>query len=436
MAQTSASSESQAAVPLLETKLRRPTGSPPQVARPRLLDRLAARGGRGIILVSAPAGYGKSSLISGWLGACSTPYAWLSLDEHDDLAAFLVYLVAAVRTAWPQALDDFARLLNTPTVLPPHRLADALIQGLLALDGPLILALDDYHAVKSPEIHALMVRLVEHLPPHMGLVLMTRADPPLPLPRLRARGAVDEIRAADLRFSPEESRELLRLLLGPELPSETVAETAALLDDGTEGWAVGLQLAALSLRGRPDPAAFARKIAQYGHQAISEYLLAEVLGGLPAPQRAVLLHSSLFDRFCAPLLDAVEAEGAQAAGGDRLDGESFVRAIRRANLFVVALDEEGTWFRYHHFFQSLLRTRLAQDCSPADIKAIHARAWRWFGAQGLTGEAVSHALAGGDAPPRQASSRPRYTPRSIARTGAGSTACWASCPRKSTADLA
>ncbi len=160
MAQTFAPSESHVAVPLLETKLRRPTGTSFQVARPRLFQQLAASADRRLILISAPAGYGKTALVSGWLAACGTPYAWLSLDEHDDdLESFLVYLVAAVRTAWSHALDDFALLLNTPTLLPPHRLADALLQGLLALPGPLILALDDYHTITAPPIHALMVRL-------------------------------------------------------------------------------------------------------------------------------------------------------------------------------------------------------------------------------------------------------------------------------------
>jgi LuxR family transcriptional regulator, maltose regulon positive regulatory protein len=391
MGQTPALSDSQAAVPLLETKLRRPTGTSLQVARPRLIQQLAASADRRLILVSAPAGYGKTVLVSDWLAAFGCPYAWLSLDEHDDdLESFLVYLVAALRTAWPHALDDFALLLNAPTLLPPHRLADALLQGLLALPGPLILVLDDYHTMTAPPIHALMVRLVEHLPPHVHLVLITRADPPLPMERLRGHGAVGEIRAAGLRFSPEETRLLLQQLLGSEIPRETIAETAGLLEDSTEGWAVGLQLAALSMRGQADPAAFARKIARHGHETITEYLLAEVLGNLPAAQRAILLQSSLFDRFCAPLLDAAQVD----AG--RLDGESFVRAIRRANLFVVALDEAGTWFRYHHFFQALLRVRLAQDFAPADVKTIHTRASRWFGAQALMGEAVVHALAAGD----------------------------------------
>ena len=398
MAQTFAPSESHAAVPLLETKLRRPTGTSFQVARPRLFQQLAASADRRLILVSAPAGYGKTALVSGWLAACGTPYAWLSLDEHDDdLESFLVYLVAAVRTAWSHALDDFALLLNMPTLLPPHRLADALLQGLLALPGPLILALDDYHTITAPPIHALMVRLVEHLPPHVHLVLMTRADPPLPMERLRGHQAVGEIRAADLRFSSEETRLLLQQLLGPQMSPEMLNETAALLEDSTEGWAVGLQLAALSLRGQPDPAAFARKIAQHGHEIITEYLLAEVLGGLPAAQRAILLRSSLFNRFCAPLLDAAQADEGGTPGEERLDGEAFVRAIRRANLFVVALDEEGTWFRYHHFFQALLRVRLAQDCHACrDQGHPRPRLRAGLARQGLVGEAVVHALHAGD----------------------------------------
>ena len=173
-----------------------------------------------------------------------------------------------------------------------------------------ILALDDYHSVKAPEIHELMARLVEHLPAHVHLVLITRADPPLPLERLRGRQQLGEIRAADLRFSAEETRLLLQQVLGSGVTEETVA----LLEDSTEGWAVGLHLAALSLRNRSDPAVFARKIAEHGHQAVTEYLLSEVLAGLPEAQRDCLLQTSLFDRFCAPLIDvcAQSDDGAEA----------------------------------------------------------------------------------------------------------------------------
>jgi LuxR family maltose regulon positive regulatory protein len=295
--------------------------------------------------------------------------------------------VAAIRTAYPDSLGDFAWLLKVPTLLTPQRLADALLQGLLALPGPLILAIDDYHTITAPEVHAVMARLVEHLPAHVHLVLMTRADPPMPMERLRGRQQLGELRATDLRFSSEETRLLLQQLLGPGITDET----ATLLEDSTEGWAVGLHLAALSLRLQADPAAFARKLAHHGHQAITEYLLSEVLAGLPAALRDCLLQSSLFDRFCTPLIDA-----AQADDDVKLAGDAFVSAIRRANLFVIALDDEGTWFRYHHLFQSLLRIRLAQRYTDTEIRAIHARACAWFAAQGLVDEAIVHALKAGD----------------------------------------
>lgn len=376
------------ALPVLETKIRRPTGSRLLVARPRLLEQLTASSDRRLILVSAPAGYGKTALISQWLESVDHAHAWLSLDTHDnDLATFLLYLAAALRTVSQDALAAIDLLLRAPTLLAPNQLADALLQSMAALPGPLILTLDDYHAVNAPEIHTLMVRLLEHLPAHVHLVLITRADPPLPLDRLRGRQQLGEIRAADLRFNSEETQLLLKQVLGPEV----AAETAALLEESTEGWAVGLHLAALSLRNRTDPAAFARRIAQHGHQAITEYLLSETLAGLPETQRNCLLQTSLFDRFCAPLIDA-----AQVDDGEKLVGDAFLRAIQRDNLFVVSLDDEGTWFRFHHFFRSLLRARLGQRYAVAEIQAMHGRASAWFAAQGLMDEAVIHALKAGD----------------------------------------
>jgi LuxR family maltose regulon positive regulatory protein len=376
------------AVLLLETKLRRPTVSKQHLARLRLLEQLNASADRQLILVSAPAGYGKTALVSRWLDAVDCPCAWFSVDEHDDdLAAFLLYLVAAIRVVYHDAMSAIELLLQAPTLLAPHRLADALLQDLAALPDPFILALDDYHTVNAPAIHALMARLVERLPAQVHLVLITRADPPLPLVRLRGRQQLGEIRAADLRFSAEETGLLLQQLLG----SGVTAETAALLEESTEGWAVGLHLAALSLRNRTDLAAFARQIAAHGHQTITEYLLSEVLASLPAVQRDCLLQSALFDRFCASLIDAAQAEGA-----GKLAGDDFLRAIWRGNLFVVSLDDDGTWCRYHHFFQALLRARLSLYYTAAEIRAIHARAASWFSAQGLVDEAVRHFLAAGD----------------------------------------
>jgi LuxR family transcriptional regulator, maltose regulon positive regulatory protein len=379
----------QVVVPVLETKLRRPSVSHLFVARPRLLDLLAAWFDRRLILVSAPAGYGKTALISQWLNSVDVAHAWLSLDEQDnDLATFLIYLAAAIRTVSHDAMGAVELLLRAPTLLAPNRLADAFVHDMVALPGPFILALDDYHVIKTPEIHAIMARLVEHLPLHVHLILISRADPPLPVERLRGRQQLAEIRAADLRFSSVETRLLLQQILG----SGVTEETAALLQDSTEGWAVGLHLAALSLRNRTDPAVSARRIAQHGHQAVTDYLLSEVLADLPEAQRDCLLQTSLFDRLCASLIEAVQAED-----GVRLSGDDFVRAIRRANLFVVSLDDEGTWFRYHHFFQSLLRARLGRRYSAVEIKAMHARASAWFTVQGLVDEAVIHALKAGDA---------------------------------------
>jgi len=380
--------EMQAAVPVLATKLRRPSTPLLLIARPRLLDQLTAYVDRRLILVSAPAGYGKTALISSWLEAGGSVYAWLSLDEQDnELATFLLYFVAAIHGAYPGALAAVEQMVRAPSLLPPSRLADAALQGLAALPGPLVFALDDYHVIRAPEVHALMARLIEHLPPQVQLVVITRADPPLPLNRLRGRQQSDEIRAADLRFHTEEARLLLQRMLGPDISEETVA----LLEDATEGWAVGLHLAGLSLRNRSDPAVLARKIAAHGHQAITEYLLSEVLAGLPQAQANCLMQISLFDRFCAPLIDAVQAED-----GARLSGDDFLAAIRRGNLFVVSLDDEGTWFRYHHFFRSLLQARLDQRHADAETKAVHARAAAWFRAQGLVDEAIVHFLRAGD----------------------------------------
>jgi LuxR family maltose regulon positive regulatory protein len=373
---------------VLETKLRRPSLPSLFVARPRLLDQLTAWLDRRLILVSASAGYGKTALISQWLDLLDGPHAWLSLDEQDsDLANFSLYLAAAIRTVHHDAMGAIGLLLRAPTLPVPSRMADALLQDMAALPAPLVLALDDYHSIKAPEVHELMARLVEHLPAHVHLVLITRADPPLSLERLRGRQQLGEIRAEGLRFRPEETLLLLQQVLGPGVTEEF----AALLEDSMEGWAVGLYLAALSLRNRNAPAVFARKIAQHGHQTITEYLLSEVLAGLPEAQRDCLLQTSLFDRFCASLIDAAQAED-----GVKLAGDDFVRASQRANLFVVSLDDEGTWFRYHHFFQSMLRVRLGQRYADAEIKAVHARASAWFTARGWVDEAVIHALKSGD----------------------------------------
>lgn len=377
-----------AAGPVLATKLHRPRLAAPLVDRPRLLARLTAGLEQGLLLVSAPAGYGKSTVVNQWLDTVDLPCAWINLDEHDShVATFLSYLLAALRSVYPEAGRAVETLLHAPALPAPAALADALLSDLAALPGPLLLVLDDYHALQSLDVHAVMQRVVQHRPAHVRLALTTRADPPLPLERLRGRRQLCELHGADLRFTTEEATELLRQELG-EAPDE---ETAALLEKSTEGWAVGLHLAALTLREQDDPAAFARKIAQGGHQLMLDYLLAEVLQGLSDDQRAVLLQTALLDRFCAPLIDAIQGDS-----GPTLHGAELVAELRRANLFLTPLDDQGTWYRYHHLFQHLLRNRLRQAYDETEIHAMHARASAWFAKQGLVDEAIVHALQADD----------------------------------------
>ena len=376
------------ASPLLATKLHRPRLAAPLVQRPRLLARLTAGLEQGLLLISAPAGYGKSTVVNQWLDTVELPWAWVSLDEHDsDLAVFVGYLLAALRSVYPDAGQAVEALLRAPALPAPSFLADALLSDLAALPGPLLLALDDYHAIQSLDVHAVMRRVLQHRPAHVRLALTTRADPPLALERLRAGRQLCELRGADLRFTSEEASEMLR----QELGAAADEETTALLEVGTEGWAVGLHLAALTLRGQDNPAAFARKIAQSGHQLMLDYLLAEVLQGLPDHQRAVLLQTALLDRFCAPLVDAIQGED-----GAILSGADLVAELRRANLFLTPLDDQGTWFCYHQLFRQLLGNRLRQVYSPVDLRAIHARASAWFAREGQMDEAIVHALRAED----------------------------------------
>lgn len=380
--------------PLLTIKLHRPRLTAPLVERPRLLVRLTAGLEQGLLLVSAPAGYGKSTVVNQWLDTVDLPWAWISLDEHDsDLATFLSYGLAALRSVYPEAGRAVETLLRAPALPAPPVLADALLSDLAALPGPLLLVLDDYHAIQSLDVHAVVRRVVQHLPAHVHLVLTTRADPPLPLERLRGQRQLCELRGADLRFTAEEAAQLLRLELGAT-PDK---ETTALLEKSTEGWAVGLHLAALSLCGQNDPAAFVPKIAQSGHQLMLDYLLAEVLQGLPDDRRAALLQTALLDRFCAPLIDAIQGED-----GAILPGADLVTELRRANLFLTPLDDQGTWFSYHQLFRQLLRNRLRQAFGQAEICAMHARASAWFAREGLVDEAIVHALQADD--PLQAAS--------------------------------
>jgi LuxR family maltose regulon positive regulatory protein len=371
-------------LPLLATKLFVPRPRPDLVSRPRLLASLDVGLGAGrCSLLSAPAGAGKTSLLAAWLAQLDRPVAWLTLDERDqDATQVLRYLVAALQTIAPACGRGALAWLDAPQPPPPEVVVTGLVNDLAALPAPGVLVLDDYHLVRAPDVHAAVAFLLDHLPATMHLVIASREDPPLPLPRLRARHQLTEVRAADLGFNVEEAAAFLGAGMGLHLAD---AQVAALVER-TEGWAAGLQLAGLALRDRPDPAAFVAAFAG-GHRLVADYLTAEVLDRQPAPTRGFLLATGVLDRLCAPLCDALLAP---AAG----DSQAVLEELERANLFLVPLDDERVWYRYHHLFADALRARLARETSPEAVAALHRRASGWFGRQGLLPEAIHHAFAG------------------------------------------
>ena len=370
---------------LLATKLFVPQPRSDLIPRPRLLTHLdvGLEAGR-CSLLSAPAGAGKTSLLAAWLAQLDRPVAWLTLDERDqDPHQVLRYLVAALQTIAPASGREALAWLETPRPPPAEVVVTVLVNDLAALPRPGLLVLDDYHLVRAPEVHAAVAFLLEHLPPGLHLVIASREDPPLPLPRLRARRQLTEVRAADLGFSVEEAAALLASGMGLRLEE---AQVAALVDR-TEGWAAGLQLAGLALRDRPHPAAFVAAFAG-GHRLVADYLMTEVLDRQPASTRRFLLATGVLDRLCAPLCDALLA--ADAPG----DTQRRLEELERANLFLVPLDDERVWYRYHHLFADALRARLAREAGADAAATLHRRASAWFEREGLLPEAIDHALAG------------------------------------------
>jgi LuxR family maltose regulon positive regulatory protein len=368
--------------PILETKLYVPRQRRGLVTRPRLSERLNRGGESKLTLVSAPAGFGKTTLVADWLATRpENTTAWLSLDPGDNQAAsFWPYSIAALRTAVPDVGATALSLLESPKE-PIAAVVATLLNELSPLPNHLVLVLDDYHVIDAHEIHDGIALLLDHLPPQIHLVITTRADPPLPLARLRARGELVEIRAADLRFTPEEAAAYLNEVMGLNLGA---AEVVA-LEARTEGWIAALQLAALSIQGRDDVTGFIAGFAG-DDRYIVDYLVEEVLRGQPEEIRSFLLDTSILDRLTGPLCDAVTA---QAGGRARLE------ALDRANLFLVPLDDRRQWYRYHQLFADVLRARL-QDEQPDRVLVLHRRASDWYERDGDRSEAIRHAMAGED----------------------------------------
>ena len=366
---------------LLATKLHVPRPQPGFVSRPRLVQALGEGLARGLVLVCAPAGFGKTALLADLARGGGRPVAWLGLDGGDsDPARFWRYAVAALDRARP----GLAGRVGPPLPGAVAGLVTALINELAADPSPdeVLLVLDDYHLVDSGPVHESVALLLENLPPALRVVVSGRADPPLPLARLRARGQLAELRAADLRFTPEEAAALLGEAAGPGLPGTAVAALVA----RTEGWAAGLQLAGLSLRGHADAAGFAAAFSG-SHRFVLDYLADEVLDAQPGQVRAFLLETSVLERLSGELCDAVTG---------RAGSQAMLADIERAGLFLVPLDEVRGWWRYHHLFADLLRARLQAE-QPGRAVALHRAAAAWCEAHDLADDAVRHALAAGDA---------------------------------------
>jgi LuxR family maltose regulon positive regulatory protein len=366
--------------PLLPTKLHVPRPRPHLVPRAHLVERLQQGTARSLTLVSAPVGFGKTTLLAQWLAGSGTTVAWLSLDAEDnDSTRFLSYLIAALQTLDSQLGITALALLRTPQPAPPETVLAELTNDLVERDiGDVILVLDDYHVITDERIQRGMTFLLEHPPPQLHLVLATRANPPLPLARLRAQGQLTEVRAADLRFDTAEASAFLQAVMGLDLEAEVIAT----LEQRTEGWIAGLQLAALSLQGRTDVSGFLAAFSG-SHRYVLDYLSDEVLARQDTAVQQFLLHTCILERLSGPLCDAVTGQG---------ESQAMLEALERSNLFVVALDEERGWYRYHHLFAEVLRRHLQQQ-EPTLPPELHQRASAWYEQHDLTAEAVQHALA-------------------------------------------
>lgn len=378
---------------LLPTKLYVPPPQPNLVARPHLIERLeqGLHLGQKLTLISAPAGYGKTTLVSAWWATMrdrGRKLAWLSLEQADDEPLrFFTYLVAALERAGVAIDPELGQALAAGQLPPRDVIVATLVNDLMDLDTACIVALDDFQAIQDQDILTLLEGLLTHRPPQFHLVLLTREDPALPLARWRARNQLTEIRAADLRFREDEVAQFLHDSIGLDLSNEDLAQ----LTERTEGWAAGLQLAAIAMRcplspeGQKDPARFVESLSG-SHRFILSYLTEEVLKRQPEDVQSFLLQTSILSKLNGALCDALTG---------RSDSAALLESLLSANLFLVPLDDEGHWYRYHHLFADLLQTQLRRP-EAEQVKELHSRASRWFETEGMPAEAIDHAIAAGD----------------------------------------
>jgi LuxR family transcriptional regulator, maltose regulon positive regulatory protein len=372
-------------IPLLETKFYVPRWRSGLVSRRRLVTRLRRGVESRLTLVSAPAGFGKTTLLAEWLARASadrSPAGWVSLDQGDnDPSLFWTYVLTALQRACPRVGARALALLHSPQPPPIEAVLTTLVNEISAVQDDLALVLDDFHVVEAEPIHQAVAFLLDHLPPRLHLVIASRSDPPFPLARLRVRGQLTELRAADLRFTPDEVAAFLNRVMGLSLSPPDVAA----LEERTEGWIAGLQLAGLSMKGRKDVRSFVAAFSG-DNRYIADYLVEEVLQRQHPAVRTFLLQTAILDRLSGPLCDAV-------TGGE--GGSALLESLERGNLFVVSLDDRRRWYRYHHLFADVLQAQARKE-DPDRVRTLHGRASAWYERSGSPADAVRHALAAGD----------------------------------------
>jgi ATP/maltotriose-dependent transcriptional regulator MalT len=372
---------------MLKTKLFIPPVRANCIVRPRLAEQISRGLDRALVLISAPAGYGKTTLVSSWLREINVPSAWLSLDEGDnDPIRFLQYLIAALQRIVPTLRSDLAGLLQGMQPAPFDATTSLLINEIAENSAPFVLVLDDFHVIHSSAILEMLAFLLEHVPPQMHLVLLARTDPPLPLARLRARDQLVDIRANQLRFTLDEIAVFMNTVMGLKLSADDIAAMGA----RTEGWIAGLQLAALSMQSCQDIHGFVSAFTG-SHYYVMDYLVEQVLKLQSEKVRSFLLQTSALDRMCGPLCNAV----VQADATEPMDGQAMLEALEQMSLFVIPLDDERRWYRYHHLFADVLNRHL-EHLFPNHLPELHRRASQWYEQNDIIPEAIQHALMAGD----------------------------------------
>jgi LuxR family maltose regulon positive regulatory protein len=379
--------------PLLQTKLFVPTTRRERVLRPALIARLNEGLIGKLTMISAPAGFGKTTLVADWLQQLERPSAWISLDEGDnDPVRLCGYVLAALQRIEPEIGRATQAMLQAPQPPSQDLLLTCLVNDVAGMEHRFVLVLDDYHLIHAPAIHEAITFLLDHMPPQMHLALTSRADPPLPIALLRGRGQLCELYAADLRFSPDEVAAFLNEVMALDLPAEQVSA----LERRTEGWITGLQLAALSIRGREDASAFISAFTG-SQRYVLDYLTDEVLNRQSEEIQRFLLETAILDRLTGSLCDHVRFGEAEppSASAEQTGSQSILETLDASNLFTIPLDEERRWYRYHRLFADLLRQRLHQEQGDL-VPELHGRASKWYEQRGFIPEAVGHALGAGD----------------------------------------